>query len=593
MRRTHHCGVLRPSDVDQQVCVCGWVHSRRDHGGVIFIDLRDRTGLLQIVADPARCGEAVHAAADQCRAEYVLKVIGRVIPRAPELVNPKIDTGGVEILAESIEILNRAKHPPFGIDEEAVALEQRLRYRFIDLRRPPMQRNLEVRHRAAQAARQHLSSRGFLEIETPLLLKATPEGARDFVVPCRVIPGTFYVLPQSPQLMKQTLMAAGCDRYFQLARCLRDEDLRADRQFEHTQIDLEMSFVDQEEAREEIERLMVAVFASAGIELSRPFPTIRYADALERYGSDKPDTRFGMELVDVADIMADSEFGVFLRTIESGGRVKAICVPAQGRLTRRDLDELTGYVAQFGAKGMAWIRMGDEGPSGTPLKFMSDDVQARLFERLGAGPGDYLLFAADTAAVVHESLGRLRLKLARDLGLIPPGAHHMLWVVDFPLFDQNRETGAIEPMHHPFTMPRPECMELIEERPLDVVGQLYDLVYNGAELGSGSLRIHDPEIQLRVLKRIGIDEEEAWRRFGFLLEVFSYGAPPHAGIGLGFDRIVSILAGQDAMDIDIRELIAFPKTSTGRDLMLGAPTRIDADTLRELGIASIVEEDEG
>lgn len=589
MRRSHHCGVLRPEHVGQTVCVMGWVHSRRDHGGVIFLDLRDRTGLVQLVADPRRGGEPAHRAADGTRAEYVVAAVGEVVPREPDLINPRLATGAVEIVATEILVLNTALHPPFEIDQEEIGLEQRLRYRFIDLRRPVMQRNLQVRHDAAMAARSYLAGHGFLEVETPLLLKATPEGARDFVVPCRLVPGTFYVLPQSPQLMKQTLMASGCDRYFQLARCLRDEDLRADRQPEHTQIDIEMSFVDQDELMESIEGLMQAVFATAGIALTAPFPRLSYAEALRRYGSDKPDTRFGLELIELSDVVAGVEFRVFAEALAGGGQVKGLCVPAGGKLSRKDLDELIAFCQTFGARGMAWIAVEEGGLRSSILKFLPDEVQRKLVERMDAGPGDYLLFVADQPKVVADVLGRLRVRLGHQLGLVDQTRYDMLWVTDFPLFERNAETGAIEPMHHPFSMPRPECLETMEDDPLAVTAQLYDLVLNGSELGSGSIRIHRPDIQLRVLKLIGMDEEEARQRFGFLLEVFSYGAPPHGGIGLGFDRIVGILCGQEASEVDIREVIAFPKTSTGRDLMLGAPTTIDPKQLREAGILKVVE----
>lgn len=570
----------------------GWVHSRRDHGGVVFLDIRDRSGLVQVVADPAKGGAAAHETADQVRAEYVVCAIGQVVAREPDLVNPKIPTGEIEIVAESLTILNRAEHPPFEIDQEEIGLDARMRYRFIDLRRPVMQRNLAIRHRAAQAARQHLSEQGFLEVETPLLLKATPEGARDFVVPCRAIPGTFYVLPQSPQLMKQTLMASGCDRYFQLARCLRDEDLRADRQYEHTQIDLEMSFVDQDELLETIEGLMVDVFATVGTELKTPFPRLSYEESMRRYGSDKPDTRFGVELTDLTDILKDVEFKVFRETIASGGQVKGIAVPAQGRLSRKDIDDLTKFARDFGAKGLAWIRVTDSGLESSILKFIGEDIQEAMRERLNGQPGDVLMFVADQPKVVAEVLGRLRVKLAHDLGLVDQNQHNMLWVTDFPLFEPDAETGGIQPMHHPFSMPRPEHIDLLETDPLAIRAQLFDLVYNGSEFGSGSIRIHDPELQLRVLNVIGIDREEAYKRFGFLLEVFSYGAPPHGGIGIGFDRVVATLCGQESSDVDIREVIAFPKTSTGRDLMLGCPSPLDAKQLDELSLAVLEAEDE-
>ena len=593
MRRTHHCGLLRADHVGQTVVLKGWVNSRRDHGGVIFLDLRDRTGLVQIVADPERGGADVHAQADHARAEYVLEVVGEVVARDTVLINPKLATGEVEIIARAITVLAAAQHPPFELDDETIGLEQRMRYRYIDLRRPVMQRNLQIRHDAARAARNYLSDEGFLEVETPLLLKATPEGARDFLVPCRLIPGSFYVLPQSPQLMKQTLMAAGCDRYFQLARCLRDEDLRADRQPEHTQIDIEMSFVEPDEVFEVVEGLMQAVFATRGIEVCTPFPRLSYREAMERYGSDKPDTRFGIELTDISDLVKDVDFKVFREVIAGGGQVKGICVPAGGKLSRKDLDDLTGFAREFGAKGLAWIAVDPDGSlRSVILKFLPEEIQQAIAARFDAQPGDVLLFVADRPKVVADVLGRLRVKLGYQLGLIPPGQHNFLWVLDFPLFERHAESGALEPMHHPFSMPRPEDIPLLDTDPLAVTAQLYDLVLNGAELCSGSIRCHLPDVQLKILEVIGIDREQAYERFGFLLEVFSYGAPPHGGVGLGFDRIVAFLCGQEANELDIREVIAFPKTSTGRDLMLGCPTPVDAEQLAEVGIAVVARDEE-
>ncbi len=593
MRRTHRCGTLGQAEVGQQVCVMGWVHSRRDHGGVIFLDLRDRTGLVQVVADPQRGGAQAHATAEEARSEYVIAAIGTVVDRAPDLVNPRLATGAIEILASEITILNAAKHPPFEIDQTEIGLEQRMRYRYIDLRRPRMQEVLQIRHNAAKAARDYLSSEGFLEVETPLLMKATPEGARDFLVPCRLVPGTFYVLPQSPQLIKQTLMASGVDRYFQLARCLRDEDLRGDRQPEHTQIDIEMSFVEQDEVLEAVEGLMQAVFATVGIEVKTPFPRLTYQDAMARYGSDKPDTRFGLEFVDITDLGVETDFGVFKGTAAKGGTIKGFRLPAaDNTLSRNDLDKLVDFSIAQGAKGLVWIPVTADGFSGNLVKYLGERGCQLIQERMGAGPGDMVFFVADQPKLVDFVLNRVRLKLGYDLGLVNPAQHNFLWVVDFPLFEQNAETGAIEPMHHPFSMPKAECLDKLESDPLAVTAQLYDLVLNGAELCSGSIRCHVPDIQLRILEQIGINREEAYERFGFLLEVFSYGAPPHGGVGLGFDRIVAILTGQDTRELDIREVIAFPKTSTGRDLMLGCPTTIDAKQLKEVGILKVVEPDE-
>lgn len=591
MKRTHYCGSLRPEQIGQTVCVMGWAHRTRDHGGVIFIDLRDREGLVQVVCDPDTDPTA-HEVAGRVRSEYVLAATGLVRARPEGTANPNLATGEVEILCHELEILNEARTPPFQVEDDTeVSEEVRLRYRYVDLRRLAMQRLLRLRHEAAQRVRQYLHTQGFLEVETPMLLRSTPEGARDFLVPSRLHAGHFYVLPQSPQLLKQTLMVAGVDRYFQLARCLRDEDPRADRQVEHTQIDLEMSFVDQDDVLALVEGLIADLFPLGGIHPQPPFPRLSYEEAMRRFGSDKPDTRFGLELMDVTDVVRGVDFQVFQRALEGGGQVKGLCVPAQGRFSRKDLDDLTRIAREFGAKGLAWIAVEEGGLRSSILKFIDESVQRALVERMGGKPGDVLLFVADQPSVVAEALGRLRLHLGRQLNLIDHSAHHFLWVVDFPLFEYNADEGRIEPMHHPFTSPKPEDIPLLDTDPLKVRANLYDLVYNGSEFGSGSIRIHRRELQEKVFSIIGLDREQARQRFGFLLDALEYGAPPHGGIALGFDRIVAILSGQDTSNINIREVIAFPKTQSGLDLMTGAPSGVDPAQLQEVHIQVVAEAD--
>jgi len=592
MKRTHYCGSLRPEQIGQTVCVMGWAHRTRDHGGVIFIDLRDREGLVQVVCNPDT-NPAAHEVAGRVRSEYVLAVTGLVRARPEGTINPNLATGEVEILCHELEILNEAQTPPFQVeDDTAVSEEVRMRYRYVDLRRPTMQGLLRLRHEAAQRVRQYLHAQGFLEVETPMLLRSTPEGARDFLVPSRLHAGHFYVLPQSPQLLKQTLMVAGVDRYFQLARCLRDEDPRADRQVEHTQIDLEMSFVEQDDVLTLVEGLITDLFPLGGIYPHPPFPRLSYEEARRRFGSDKPDTRFGLELIDVTDVVRGVDFQVFQRVLEGGGQVKGLCVPAQGQFSRKDLDDLTKIARAFGAKGLAWMAVEEGGLRSSILKFIDESVQRALVERMGGKPGDVLLLVADQPSVVAESLGRLRLHLGRRLNLIDRSAHHFLWIVDFPLFEYNADEDRIEPMHHPFTSPKPEDIPLLDTDPLKVRANLYDLVYNGSEFGSGSIRIHRRELQEKVFSVIGLDRERARQRFGFLLEAFEYGAPPHGGIALGFDRIVAILSGQDTSNINIREVIAFPKTQSGLDLMTGAPSEIDPAQLQEVHIQVVAEADE-
>lgn len=561
----------------------GWVHSYRDHGGIIFIDLRDRTGLVQVVADPSNSPHA-HATAERVRNEWVIAAVGRVRSRSVESVNPKLATGEIEIITDRIEVLTEAETPPFPVDvAEDMDESLRLKWRFIDLRRPQMLDRLRKRHDVVLSARNYLSARGFWEIETPLLISSSPEGARDFLVPSRMSPGHFYALPQSPQLLKQTLMASGVDRYFQVARCLRDEDLRADRQPEHTQIDIEMSFVDQEQVLETVEGLVRHIYREAkGVDLPDPFPRMTYSEALLRYGSDKPDLRFGLDIVDVSKIVARSEFRVFTDTLKAGGHVRAINVKGGACLSRSQLDNLQPKARELGGKGAAYMVLEPDGTWRSPLlKYFPDEVLGELREALGGAPGDLLVFGADPPEVLAPFMGRLRLYLAELMGL-PGEADGVwpLWVTDFPVFERDDETGGWKAMHHPFTMPKPECLGAMEEDPGAVVGQLYDLVINGAELGSGSIRIHDPAIQRRVFRIVGITEEEADRKFSYLLRAFRYGAPPHGGIALGVDRLMTQIVGAKS----IREVIAFPKTATGADLMMGAPSPVDEAQLRELHI---------
>jgi len=585
MKRTHHCGDLRKEHVGQEVALCGWCHVRRDHGGLIFLDLRDRSGRVQVVLDPKEAEEAFEAAR-QVKSEYVLGVEGSVAARPAGTENPNLKTGEIEVRASRLEILNPAKTPPFQIDS-TVGVEEatRLKYRYLDLRTSRMQRNLAVRHRFITAVREYLNSQGFWEIETPILLKSTPEGARDFLVPARLYPGRFYALPQSPQLMKQTLMASGVERYYQIARCLRDEDPRADRQVEHTQIDIEMSFITEEDIYALVEGLFAHAFRACGVEISTPFPRLAYEESLARFGTDKPDLRFGMELKEVSSVVKGTSFRPFSQALASGGIVKGLCVSCAAGLARREIDELTAFVARFGAGGLVHFAVEEKILSGPLTKFFTTDQQEGLKKALEARRGDMLFLIAGEAQTVNESLARLRCHLAEKLGLIPPGEWKFVWITDFPLFCWNAQQGCIEPMHHPFSSPKEEDLPLLESEPLKVKGRLYDVVLNGQEVASGSIRIHRREIQEKVFKIIQMSAEEVQRRFGFLLEAFEYGAPPHGGIAPGIDRLVAAIVGEE----NIREVIAFPKTATGADPLTGAPSEVDEAQLAELGLALLEE----
>jgi aspartyl-tRNA synthetase len=580
--RDEWSGELSAADVGRQVRLAGWVNTRRDHGGVIFVDLRDRSGLIQLVFHPDTA-PAAHAAAHVLRSEYVVSVAGEVILRTPENVNPALPTGEIEIAVRSLDPLAGAQTPPFPLDDDGAIDETlRLRHRYLDLRRDSMRRGLEIRHALIATMRSHLDALDFLEIETPILTRSTPEGARDFLVPARMTPGSFYALPQSPQLFKQLLMIAGYERYFQIARCFRDEDLRADRQLEFTQLDIELSFVSEDDIIDLIEGLLTEVFAVGEFAVPpAPWPRLRYDDAMLRFGSDKPDTRFGLEIADLTDLVRGSQFKVFERVIDSGGVVRALNAGPR-ELSRAEQDALNPIVARHGAKAVAPIYVAADGWRSNLEKFFSPDQVAAVNRALDARPDDLLLFVADREPVAAASLGALRLELAARFDLIPPGRHDVLWIVDFPMFGYNDADGRWDALHHPFTAPAPAHGET--EISFDDPGRLrsrgYDLVVDGVELGGGSIRTHTPEIQSQVFAAIGMDEDEAEARFGFLLEALRYGAPPHGGIAFGVDRIAAIVAGHDS----IREVIAFPKTASGWDPLTGAPAPVDERQLRELGI---------
>jgi len=577
-QRTHLCGDLRKEHAAQETILYGWVHRRRDHGGVIFVDLRDHTGIVQVVFNPEDTPEA-HQTAQQLRNEFVIRVEGQVRLRTADTVNPDLPTGEVEVVGRTLSVLNKARTVPFRVEDDTDAGEDlRLRYRYLDLRRPTMQRNLRLRHRVCLATRQYFDHAGFIEIETPVLIKSTPEGARDYLVPSRMYPGKFYALPQSPQLLKQLLMVSGVDRYFQIARCYRDEDLRADRQPEFTQIDVEMSFADEDSVIQISEGMMAAVYKALDRDIAVPFKRLGYEEALNRFGTDKPDIRFGMELADVTEIVSASEFRVFREAVESGGVVKGICAPGYGRASRKELEDLTRFVAIYGAKGLAWIKFTANGFESPIKKFFSEGQLEELGRSFSPAEGDVLLFVADRPRVVADALANLRLKLGEQLQLIPQDKDELVWVLDFPLFEQ--ENGTLSPQHHPFTAPREQDIELLETDPLRVRARAYDMVLNGTEIGGGSIRIHDAELQQRIFNVLGIDEHDAHERFGFLLDAFSYGAPPHGGIAFGLDRIVMLLAGETT----IRDVIAFPKTQKGACLLTGAPSAVAPKQLKELGV---------
>jgi aspartyl-tRNA synthetase len=576
LARTHTCGALRAEDVGKDVVLLGWVHRVRDLGSLVFIDLRDRHGVTQVVA---RADEKLIADAKRLRSEFVVAVIGQVDDRAPETVNAKIATGRIEVTAREFRLLNEARTPPFMIaDEIEVTEETRLKHRYIDLRRPRMQRNMIMRHRATMAIRQYFDEQGFLEIETPMLAKSTPEGARDYLVPSRVHPGEFYALPQSPQIFKQILMIAGMDRYFQIARCFRDEDLRADRQPEFTQVDLEISFATEDLVFSLLEPLMGRLMALIGREAPASFLRLPYAEAIATYGSDKPDLRCGMPIRDLSAAFTESPFTVFRDVIAGGGEVRGFAVPGAAKYSRRELDDLVAQAKQLGADGLVWARRGDAGVQSSALKAAGEPALARSLELAGAGPADLVVMAAGPHAETSRMLGQLRLQIARKENLLDPDRFDFLWVVDFPMFDWVADEGRFEFMHHPFTAPLESDRHLLESDQGRARARAYDLVLNGSEIGGGSIRIHDQALQRLIFKLLGISDEEARLRFGFFVDALEYGTPPHGGIALGLDRIVAILCGEPS----IRDVIAFPKTAQAVDLMAGAPSTVSDKQLREL-----------
>jgi aspartyl-tRNA synthetase len=580
MKRTHYCGDLRKEHIDQTVSLCGWVWHWRDHGGVIFIDLRDRTGHSQLVFDPTLYKE-IHAKANELRSEFCITITGTVRHRPEGTVNAALATGEIEIVVTEMNIFSEADTPPFMIEDHVeVGEELRLKHRYLDMRRPSIRKAIMFRSRCANVIRNYFNDNQFVEVETPVLSKSTPEGARDFLVPSRICPGEFFALPQSPQLYKQLCMVGGLDRYFQIVKCFRDEDQRADRQPEFTQIDVEMSFVEPEDIYAVFEGLMKRVWKEMlDIDLVTPFPRMLHKEAMERFGCDRPDTRFGMELQDVTDLGKESDFKVFASVASQGGKIAAICVKGGSSFSRKEIEDLTSEAAIYGAKGLAWMKMTEAGLESNIVKFFSEDCQKKLVERLGAEPGDLLLYVADQPDVVHAALAHLRLHIGKRQGLIDENKNNFLWVVEWPLFDKDDE-GNPTPSHHPFTMPYLEDLDKFGSDPFGIRAQAYDLVLNGIELGGGSIRIHRRDIQYKMFKELGIDEQQAQEKFGFLLDAFKYGAPPHGGIAFGYDRMIMLML----KEANIREVIAFPKNQRAQAVMESAPSPVDENQLNELGL---------
>ena len=582
MKRTHRCAELSKAQVGQTVTVMGWVQKSRNKGGVVFVDLRDRSGILQIIFEENKCGTEIFEKAGKLRSEFVIAVTGQVCERAGA-VNKNLATGEIEVIAEQLRILSESETPPFHIEENSKTKEElRLKYRYLDLRRPDIQKNIMMRSRACAVIRNFLTEEGFLEIETPMLTKSTPEGARDYLVPSRVHPGSFYALPQSPQLFKQLLMVSGYDRYFQLARCFRDEDLRADRQPEFTQVDMELSFVDVDDVIDVNERLLARLFKEIiGVDVPLPIQRMTWQEAMDRFGSDKPDTRFGMELNDVTDVVRDCEFAVFKNAIAEGGSVRGINAKGQGTMPRKKIDALVAFVKDYGAKGLAYIAIQPDGSIKSSFaKFMKDEEMQALIAAMQGEPGDLLLFAADKNKIVYASLGALRLELADKMGLLDKNQYNFLWVTEFPLLEWSDEEKRFQAMHHPFTMPMEEDLQYIDTDPGRVRAKAYDIVLNGTEIGGGSVRIHQDDIQEKMFEALGFTKERAHEQFGFLLDAFKYGVPPHAGLAYGLDRLIMLMAKVDS----IRDVIAFPKVKDASCLLTNAPDTVDEKQLEELGI---------
>ncbi len=588
LRRTHRCGELSRANIGETVTIMGWVQKNRNKGGLVFVDVRDRSGLIQVVFEEGSTEKELLEKAARLRSEYVVAVVGTVKERSGA-VNPNLATGEIEIVPGELRILAESETPPFPVEENSKTKEEiRLKYRFLDLRRPDMQRNLRMRSQVATLTRQFLAEEGFLEIETPVLVKSTPEGARDYLVPSRIHPGEFYALPQSPQLLKQLLMCSGCDRYFQIAKCFRDEDLRADRQPEFTQIDMELSFVDVDDVLEVNERLLAKLFKEVlDVEVPLPIPRMTWQEAMDRFGSDKPDIRFGMELTDVTEVVKDCGFGVFTGAIENGGSVRGINAKGQGGMPRKKIDKLVSFVKDYGAKGLAYIAIQEDGTVKSSFaKFMSEEEMSALIQAMSGENGDLLLFAADKNKVVWASLGALRLELAEQMELLDKNEYQFLWVTEFPLLEWSDEQNRFMAMHHPFTMPMEEDWPYVDSDPGRVRAKAYDIVLNGVELGGGSVRISDPEIQTKMFEVLGFTKEQAQEQFGFLLDAFKYGVPPHAGLAYGLDRLLMLMTKSD----NIRDVIAFPKVKDASDLMMEAPSAVDTKQLEELGLEIKTEE---